>query len=143
MTKINEKLVQTLRAGNVAFKSGYGRISGNVRAIQESGLASLDDIAEHVKLSLVGTEKEDVPAYDKAYMMASRRILGNSFGIGWDDEEDCAVLRIPTKEVNRKKDPFKQKVGQFLASGPTDAEKQYVMDLMDRIMAADADKEAA
>lgn len=143
MSTINENLVRTLHAGNKAFKSAYGRISGNVRAIEEAGVADLDSIAEHIKLSLTGIEKEDVPALDKAYMTASKRILGNSFGIAWDNEEDCAVFRLPTKEVSRKKDPFKQKVGQFLASGPSDDEKQYVMDLMDKIMASEGEQEAA
>ena len=134
MSTINNQLVETLTKGNKAFKSGYGRIAANVRAIEEAQLTKLDDVAEHIKLSLVGFVKDDVAPLDKAYMMASKRILGASFGIAWDEDNECAIFRLPTKEVNRKKDPFKQAVAKFISTGATDEQKKSVMRLMSTLM---------
>lgn len=135
-------LTKKLAAGHKAFLGGYGRIAGNVQTIVEAELTKLEDVAAIVNKALEGVKKEDVGPLDKAYMMASKRKLKHSFGVAWDEDEKRAVFRIPTKEGNKKKDPFKQAVARFIAAGPTDADKKRVMDLMD-LIAKEAIKESA
>jgi len=129
---LNNDVVIKLQKNTRTFRSGYGAISGNVDILTQlpEDQKTLDNIAEYINASLVGMTKDDAAPLDKAYMMASKRKLGSSFGVKWNEDLERCEFRLPTKEVSRRKDPFKQAVAKFIAAGATDKEKATVMRLM-------------
>lgn len=63
-------------------------------------------------------------------------------GIKWDKDASSYVFAATKPKQPTPKDAFKQKVAQFIASGPSDDEKDMVVQLMDSIMKARTEEAA-
>ena len=127
----NTKIVNAAKTANDAYLNGYGKISSFIRDLSTSK-ASLEDIEESINQAVEGLDEEQIKRLDKAYQMASSRILGKdrTIGLGWNKLEEKGFFRVPEKrerkakvsnaseettDINGGKDPFYVAVARFHA----------------------------